>query len=577
MQEHAVRDKRRGAGEGRPGAAQDFSLGKYRARIDARLAAWDAAEFAPRLWRKDATLWSAEPVPELENRVDWLDLPASMAERLDGFADFARELGADKIDHAVLLGMGGSSLAPEVFAATLGRKPGSPELIVLDSTHPRQIEQVAARIALPRTVFIVASKSGTTIEPLSLFHFFWERVSRETSQPGRHFVAITDPGTPLERLAGERGFRRCFAAPPNVGGRYSALTDFGLVPAAVIGADPAALLGAAARMAQASGADRPASANPALRLGAALGELALAGRDKVTFLTSAGLAAFPSWIEQLIAESTGKTGKGILPVTDEPPAAPETYGDDRVFVALALRDEGRALDPALERLEAAGHPVIRIRLQNPPALGGEMLRWEIAVAAAGAVLGIHPFNQPDVELAKDLARAAMRSGAASEEIKGNGSAAAVPSSDGGALAARLSEWLAKAEPGRFIALQAFLATEPETLAALEALRLRLRDRLRLATTLGFGPRFLHSTGQYHKGGPNTGLFLQLIDDAADALPVPGSDYSFGALIRAQALGDYRALEQRGRTVLRIRLAGEPRQALAAVAAALAEAGTRAAR
>jgi len=560
----ALEEKRHALLAGQVGR-QDFTLGPYQARVDERLQTWQAAHFARRLCGKDPTLWAPGPVPELADRLGWLTLPETMHGQLDDLLAFADTMRAEGVRHGVLLGMGGSSLAPEVFQRTFGHPPGYPTLIVLDSTHPAAVRAVEAQVDPGRTLFLVSSKSGTTAETLALFRYFWHRVSRMSPPPGRHFVAITDPGTPLEHLARELGFRRVFRAPPDVGGRYAALTVFGLLPAALIGMDIHRLLDRAWRMAEASAFCVAELENPSLILGAALGELALAGRDKVTFLTSPSLEAFPVWLEQLIAESLGKDGKGIVPVVDEPPASPEAYGTDRFFVHLHLEgDDNAELDRRVAALEAAGHPVARVHLTEKADLGQEFFRWEVAVAAAGAILGVHPFNQPDVELAKELARRAMAQAAREQPEE----AEAVPAENPKALTKALGAWLAGAQPRDYVAVQAYLPPTTETTGALQEIRLALRDRLRLATTLGYGPRFLHSTGQLHKGGPNTGLFLQLVDDPADDLPVPETNYTFGTLIRAQALGDYLALKQRGRRVLRVHLGSDGADGLKHLAAAI---------
>jgi transaldolase/glucose-6-phosphate isomerase len=535
---------------------QQLRVGTYQSKIDERIRSWSSADFSRRLWRKDPTLWASKPLPELDDRLGWLTLPETMHECIPDLRAFAKEIKDEGIRHVVMLGMGGSSLAPEVYQRTFGSAPGHPTLLVLDSTHPAAVQAIDAQIDPALTLFIVSSKSGTTLEPLSFFRYFWQRVAQTTSTPGRHFVAITDPGTSLERLAAKRGFRRVFHAPPDVGGRYSALTVFGLVPAALIGIDIHRLLDRAWTMAEASAFCVPVSDNPALVLGAALGEQTRAGRDKVTFVASPSLAALPVWLEQLIAESTGKDDKGIVPVADEPVAAPGVYGSDRFFVHMQVDgDKDGALDQQVAALEAAGHPVARIRLAEKADLGQEFFRWEMAIAASGQVLGIHPFNQPDVQLAKDLARDAMAGGAS----KMIAAAASIPTVNlGGStrqngLTTALDAWLADARPGDYIALHAYLAPTMETTAALQAIRVALRDRTQIATTLGYGPRFLHSTGQLHKGGPNTGLFLQVVDEPAERVPVPETEYSFAALIRAQALGDLLALTQRGRRVLRVNL------------------------
>ena len=455
--------------------------------------------------------------------------------------------------------MGGSSLAPEVYQRTFGNRPGYPELIILDSTHPSAVEAVRNRIDPSTALFVVASKSGNTIEPLSFFRYFWDEASGNTEHPGAHFVAITDPGTSLIDLANEHGFRRIFEATPDVGGRYSALTAFGLVPAALIGVDIHRLTERAWRMAEAAAFCVPVTHNPALRLGATLGDLARDGIDKATFLVSPSLAAFPSWLEQLIAESTGKDDTGILPVADEPVGPPEVYGDDRFFTYLSyVGDTDDRQAAQIDALEAAGFPLVRIRLFEKEDLGAEMFRAQFAVAAASAVLGIHPFNQPDVQDAKELARRAM------EGDLEAGSVEQININDRAAVVDAVEDWLGTERPGDYIAVQAYLQPSANTTDALQRIRVGLRDRMRAATTVGYGPRFLHSTGQFHKGGPNRGLFLQLVDTPSKDLSVPGADYTFGDLIAAQALGDYQALSARDRRVLRIDLGNDPASGLAAL-------------
>jgi len=520
----------------------NMQLGSYEAVVDRRLSSWDASGFSRRLWAKDPTLWFPKEQPEIVDRLGWLTLAAEMQPHVGELTRFGAEARSEGIRHVVLLGMGGSSLAPEVFQRTFGNEEGYPSLIVLDSTHPDAVRAVEAVVDPAATMFVVSSKSGTTLETLSGFRYFWSRVSSVLDAPGRRFIAVTDPGTPLEELARARGFRAVFPAPADVGGRYSALTMFGLVPAALIGMDIGRLLAAAGEMARDCGPAVSASSNPGLRLGAAMGELALAGRDKLTFIVSSTLYAFPDWLEQLVAESTGKDGAGIVPIAGEPLAAAGDYGDDRVFVAYHL--EGDPV-PATDGLVAAGHPVITIPLTDVYALSAEMLRAEIATAAAGSVLGIHPFNQPDVQLAKTLAREAMEA----DEDAADPIAAVWLGEP--AFVAAVGGFLARAHDGDYIALQAYVPRSAETEDVLRRLRARLVASG--ATTAGFGPRFLHSTGQLHKGGPNTGLFVQIVDQPSQDLPVPEVDYSFGKIIRAQADGDYRAMEGRGRRVLRIEL------------------------
>jgi transaldolase/glucose-6-phosphate isomerase len=517
---------------------QEMALGEYAPAVAGRLDVWHRAGVTSRLFEGDPTLWTEEPKPEVADRLGWLTLPATMRPQLAALASFADEVRRDGIRDVVLLGMGGSSLAPEMYQAVFGNAPGRPRLTVLDSTHPVAVRRVGDAVDLDAVLFLVASKSGTTVETLSFFRYFWERMARRSGEPGRHFAAITDPGTPLVALARDHGFRRVFAADPEVGGRYSALTHFGLVPAALIGAPTDGLLDRAAEIAE--------TIDPALALGAALGELAIAGRNKATLLASPSLDALPAWLEQLIAESTGKEGTGILPVANEPVGPPEVYGEDRVFVYFALRgDSDTAQAAAVDTIEAAGHPVIRITVDEAAGLGSEIYRAEAATAMAGAVLRINPFDQPDVQHAKELAGEAM---------EGRGDEGAIPETaadDAAALSAAVQELLSVVRPGDYLAIQAFIAPSPGAEASLQRGRVAVRNRLRIATTLGFGPRFLHSTGQFHKGGTNVGVFLQVVDHAAPDLAVPDTDYGFGGLIAAQADGDYRALVAGGRRVLRV--------------------------
>ena len=520
--------------------------------MEATVRAWTDEKVGARLWSVDPSLWPAAPPAEVPDRMGWLSLPTTMPSELPSLARFAGSVRSEGFRHVVLLGMGGSSLAPDVFRRMLGAQPGFPSLLVLDSTHPDAVRSTAAAVDLPRTLFVVSSKSGTTTEPLDLHRYFAHELSLERLDPtGARFVAVTDPGSPLEALARSSGFRAVFRSVPTVGGRYSALSMFGLVPAALLGVDLERLLRAAEGMAAACGPDRPEGENPGLRLGATIGTLARAGRDKLTFYATPDWGAFPVWVEQLVAESTGKLGRGIVPIVDEPLVDPATYRSDRQFVAL-LGPEGAA--PALlrhlEGLESRGHPVVRISTPEPPDVGAEFLRWEIAIASAGRVLAIDPFDQPDVELAKELARRAMtdrgRGPAGGEEL-------GVSTEDGPTFNAAVRTLLDSARPGDYFAVQAYLAPTNLTRDALATLRSAILGRTQLATTVGFGPRFLHSTGQLHKGGPNSGVFLQLVDTPRQDAAVPGAGYTFGELIAAQALGDLRALRQKGRRVLRIDL------------------------
>ena len=493
---------------------RDEDLGELAGAAQHRLELLKKDDVVARIWRHDHTVWCDDPT-EITNRLGWLDVVRDLD--LDGLRAFARGCADDSLRTAVLCGMGGSSLAPEVFRKTFGVADGALDLIVLDSTHPDQILAVQRAIDVQKTLFVVASKSGTTTETLSHFAHFWSEIPE-----GSHFVAITDPGTPLSDLAMEHGFRRTFLANPNIGGRYSALSHFGMVNAALVGADLDALVRDAEAMADAC--RRNAAENPGAQLGAALGEGHDAGRDKLTLALPGSLTSFGYWVEQLIAESTGKEGKGILPVEGEDLGQPEVYGDDRLFATVG-RD--------LAELRAAGHPVVGL---DDAGLGGEMFRWEFATAVAGAVIGIQPFDQPDVQSAKDATKKILESGDIPDPERGD-----------------VRDLLASARPGEYLAIQAYLPRNPETQRALHAVRMRLRDRLKLATTVGFGPRFLHSTGQLHKGGPNTGLFVQVVDDPADDVEIPGKPYTFGTLIKAQAAGDLLALRDRERRVVRVSL------------------------
>jgi transaldolase/glucose-6-phosphate isomerase len=544
---------------------QELRLGKSRKRVEKRLNDWQEAEVGKRIWEKDHKVWSKEPQPELTDRLGWLDLPETMEKQVEALTIFADKAKADGIKDIVLLGMGGSSLAPEVFQETFGNAPGFPKLRVLDSTHPAAVRAVEHGIDLAHTLFLVSSKSGTTTETNSFFFYFWDKLKKLGADPGLHFGAITDPGTALEKLAKERNFRATFNAPEDVGGRYSALTVFGLVPAALIGVDIGNLLARARRMRAACAAAVANGSNPALMLGAALGELSLAKRDKVTFLCSPSLAAFPSWAEQLIAESMGKENKGIVPVANEGLAPPESYSVDRFFVYLRLAsDANHELDRRAAALEANGHPLAQIDLNDKLDIGQEFFRWEFAVAAAGAVLGINPFNQPDVQLAKDLSKKAMsESGGGNTKLKEEVSAA-----DAAALEKMVGAWLGKKKPRDYVVVQAYIAPSRQNSAQLAALCAALQSRLGVATTLGFGPRFLHSTGQLHKGGPNSALVMQIVDQPGDNLTVPETSYTFDALIQAQAIGDYIALNQRRRRVLRVNLGGDSVGGLARLMAAV---------
>jgi glucose-6-phosphate isomerase len=541
--------------------------------IRARHDALRAGGFGRRLAAHDDALWGDDPAHRkvAANRLGWLESPAGMRAHAAELSAFADEVAREGFTHAVLLGMGGSSMAPEVLRRTFGVRAGRLELTVLDNTSPAAVRAVDAAHDPARTLFVVASKSGGTIEVASFEKYFWERVRTARGEAtGRAFVAITDPGTSLAQLAQTRGYRRTFTNPPDIGGRYSALSYFGLVPAALIGVDVDALLAGAATERDALATD----SGEGLALGAALGELARQGRDKLTLVASPSLAAVGVWIEQLVAESTGKSGRGIVPVTGEPLAGPDAYGRDRVFVAVGSPVLPAATASALDALAAAGHPVLRWESPALTDLGADMLRWEIATAVAGAVLEVDPFDEPNVSEAKAATQAVLQRALAEGRFPerqpsaaGEGLAAFTPANapgPGSDPAAWIPSLLAQAGAGDYFAVLAYLHATPEREAVLESIRLAGRSVAGVATTLGTGPRFLHSTGQLHKGGANNGVFLQLTADEGE-LPIPGEKYGFGLLRAAQAAGDFEVLERRGRRVLRIHLGSDVDAGLARLA------------
>jgi len=501
------------------------------------------AELVRRIWAKDPGVWQADPgrQRDIANRLGWLKVARDLRPGVMDLVWFAREIRAEGFTRALLLGMGGSSLAPEVFRLVLGKGPLGIDLEVLDTTDPSGILAAEARGDLSKTLFIVSSKSGGTIEVDSLFRYFFGR----TKGNGRQFIAITDPGTALERLARASGFRRVFINPPDIGGRYSALSYFGLVPAALLGADTGRLLDGAIDMMRRCGPREPAADNPGLLLGLHLGESARAGMDKVTLVLSPRLDPLGLWIEQLLAESTGKDGTGLIPVAGEDLGAPGSYGPDRVFVSVELAGDEDPVNAAkLQALAQAGHPVVRTTLSDPLRLGAEMFRWEFATAVAGAILGIDPFDQPNVQEAKD------RTGAM---LKTFGETGVLPQSAAG-VPDDVRLMVRRLRPGQeYVGILAFVPFDHGTELAFRAARAALRDRARVATTFGFGPRYLHSTGQLHKGGPATGVFLVITCDHPTDVEIPHMPYTFGQLQRAQAMGDVASLAAHGRRVIRLHL------------------------
>ena len=527
--------------------AHEAQLGSIDGAVAKRLQQLEQAAVVRRIAEKDAGLWKSNGSSEQEirERLGWLQVADRMEERVPELEGLRQELAGEGFTDALLMGMGGSSLAPEVFRQTFGAPKGALDVHVLDATDPAAIAAVERAIDVRKTIFIVASKSGTTLETLSHYRYFW----KQAGEQGRQFIAITDPGTSLAEEASRRGFRRSFLNPPDIGGRYSALSYFGLVPAALGGVDLSGLLDRTATMVQACSPSVPVGENPGAWLGAVFAEAAKVGRDKVTIVAPPALKSFGVWAEQLIAESTGKEGKGLVPIADEALGGPEVYGSDRLFVRLALPGDN---DPSAGRLAAlsqAGHPVVTLKLSDPLALGAEFFRWEYAVAVAGAILGINVFDQPNVQEAKDLTKKVLSEG--SPPTVGDGIRWA--GQQGATLEAAIQALLGQVRAGDYVALLAFIAPGSEHDRALNAIRLAIRDKHRVATTVGYGPRYLHSTGQLHKGGPNTGVFLQVVGDDPKDLPIPGEKFTFGVLKQAQALGDFQALRNHGRRVLRVQV------------------------
>lgn len=530
-------------------------LGALSNAYQAALHSATSTELATRIWQRDHTVWHPEPT-EIANRLGWLDIAERMQPEAAALTLYARSLQQAGITHALLLGMGGSSLAPEVYSLLLGQPQGV-TLGVVDSTDPDYIRQFAAAYNPAHTLYIVSTKSGGTVETLSLFKYFYNQAQAALgAAAGQHFIAITDPGSRLAELATQYQFRSTFLADPNIGGRYSALSHFGLVPAALLGIDLGRLLAGA--QAAAAACQQPAQQNPGLQLGLALGVLAKAGRDKLTLLAAPRLQPFGDWAEQLVAESTGKHGQGILPVVAEPLGAASDYGDDRVFVALGAQDAQTAT--LLDALKAHGHPVIELAWTDAYDLGAHYFLWEFATAVVGHVLSIQPFDQPDVESAKVQGRAFI------DEYTRTG---ALPAGEQQPLSAQtLRAALAQAQPGDYVALQAYATPSATCNAALQDLRHYVLRTQHVPSTLGYGPRFLHSTGQLHKGDAGRGVFIQFITQpAAQDLPIPdaagspASSLSFGVLKTAQALGDAAALRAAGRRVTSLTVSADLAQQL----------------
>jgi len=559
------------------------------AAVKATIEDWKANGKARRLWARDASLWTNT---DESKWLGWLGVAEDQISRLAQFQKLAEEVRAAGFTHALLLGMGGSSLCVEVLKLTFGTVQGYPEMFVLDSTDPAQIRRIESKLDLAKTIFIVSSKSGSTLEPNIFHQYFYERVKQAVgaAEAGKRFIAITDPGSQMQKVAEARGFRHVFFGQPDIGGRYSALSNFGMVPGAIQGLDIAKFLDRTEEMVHACASAVPADENPGVILGAILGTLQKSGRDKVTIFASPGIADLGAWLEQLLAESTGKDGKGLIPVDRERPGSPDVYGNDRVFAYLRLESAPDAKqDAAVDAIEKAGQPVVRIAVPDAWALGQEFFRWEMATAVAGSVIGINAFNQPDVEASKIETRkltteyektwslppeTPLLEEGGLRLFTDGGNAAVLkqaPGSGGTKLVGWLRAHLNRLQAGDYFALLAYIEMNDAHESRLQEIRHAVRDRKRVATCLGFGPRFLHSTGQAYKGGPNSGVFLQITCDDASDLPVPEQKYTFGIVKAAQARGDFQVLAERNRRALRVHLGADVSAGLAKLGQAIREA------
>jgi len=555
------------------------------AKVKTTAADWQSGGKMQRLWQRDASLWTGA---DEANWLGWLDIVDEQIAQHDQLVKIAKEVQQREFQHVLLLGMGGSSLCPEVLRMTFGRITHFPTLHVLDSTDPAQVKAFEHQIDIPKTLFIVSSKSGSTLEPNIFKQYFFERTKQTVgaTKAGSHFIAVTDPGSKMQQVAESEHFLHVFFGRPSIGGRYSALSNFGMVPAAVMGMDTKKFLDHAADMVRACGPSVSVEDNPGASLGVILGTAATMGRDKVTIITSPRISDVGAWLEQLLAESTGKIGKGIIPVDRESLGAPEVYGSDRVFVYLRL-DAGADADQdrKVDAIEKAGHPVVRLAMTDIYELGAEFFRWEIATAVAGSIIGIDAFNQPDVEASKvatrNLTSEYEKTGSLPAEkpiLEDSGvklftdakNAAELAKAAGGeqSLGAYLKAHLSRIKAGDYFAVLGYIQMNAEHEQALQAVRHAVRDKKRVATCLGFGPRFLHSTGQAYKGGPNSGVFLQITCDDSVELPVPGQKYTFGIVKAAQARGDFQVLAERGRRALRVHLGKDLRAGLATLLTAV---------
>lgn len=547
-------------------------------KVKAMAAEWQSKGKVQRLWKQDASLWTNS---DESKWLGWLGITEQQIAQIADFRQLADDVKREGFTDVLLLGMGGSSLCPEVLEKTFGRVAGFPQLHVLDSTDPAQVKAFEKQVNLAKTLFIVSSKSGTTLEPNIFKQYFFERASQVVGadKAGSHFIAVTDPKSKMQQVAEGDRFRYIFYGLPSIGGRYSALSNFGIVPAAAIGLNVEKFLNNTEKMVQACGASVPVEQNPGVVLGIILGTAAVNGRDKITIITSEGVSDLGAWLEQLIAESTGKEGHGIIPVDREAVGGPEVYGNDRVFAYLKLASEADSAQEAkVAALEKAGQPVVRIALDDVYNLGQEFFRWEIATAVAGSIIGINAFNQPDVEASK----VATRNLTSEYEKTGSLPAEKPILEDGGvklftdsknaeelakaakdkSLTGYLRAHLSRVKPGNYFAVLGYIQMNDEHESQLQKMRHAMRDKKHVATCLGFGPRFLHSTGQAYKGGPNSGVFLQITCNDAVDVPVPGQKYTFGVVKAAQARGDFQVLAERGRRALRVHLGSDLKAGLA---------------
>ena len=557
---------------------------KLASDVNASLESWKKSGKVKRLWQEDSSLWTGM---DEDKWLGWLEITGRQIEDIDKLKQLAADIKRADFKNALLLGMGGSSLCPEVLRLTFGKAAGYPDLHVLDSTDPAQIKDIEGKVDLASTICIVSSKSGSTLEPNIYKQYFFERIKEKVGpkEVGNRFIAITDPGSKLQRVAEKDKFRRVFMGVPSIGGRYSALSNFGMAPAAVMGIDVSKFLKNTQKMVEACCADTEPANNPGVFLGTILGIAAKQGRDKLTIVTSKGIFDLGAWLEQLIAESTGKAGAGIIPVDRERLGKPDKYGADRVFAYLRLEsDPDKEQAAAVDALSKAGNPVVRIVLPDIYQLGQEFFRWEIATAVAGSLLGINAFNQPDVEASKTETRKLTSEYETTGKLPSESQfftgdslklyadlKNTVALKGGGTLTGFLKKHLERIGEGDYFAVLGYLTMNEANEEALQAIRLAVRDNKKVATVLGFGPRFLHSTGQAYKGGPNTGVFLQITcDDAVDIL-VPGQKYTFGVVKAAQARGDFAVLAERGRRALRVHLGRDVAAGLATLTDAVNQA------